>query len=65
MTAPSLTPSVEEGCGVHILTKVRFFNLCSRHEFHETSHSVTFYFMKKLIFCYKQEVHFTKYDEGA
>ena len=32
------------------------------HGICETCHSVAFYFMKKLIFWYEQEVHFTKYD---
>ena len=35
------------------------------HEFHETCDSVTFYFMKKLIFWHYQEAHFTKYDSGG
>ena len=34
------------------------------HEIHETFHSITFNF-KKLIFWYKQEVYFTKYDQGG
>ena len=36
-----------------------------QHEIHETCHSVTFYFMSKLIFWYHQKVHFTKYDWGS
>ena len=34
------------------------FNILEYHEFHETCHSVTFYFMKKkIIFWYYQEVN--------